>query len=321
MNKKIFVTYPIPGEGLDVLKSKGYEIVVSENKPTKQELISAVKKYDALISLLSDLIDKEVIDAANKQLKIIANYAVGFDNIDLKGATSKNIIVTNTPGTSSEAVAEFTIGLMLNITRKIVEADKFIRAGFYKGWEPELLLGMELREKTLGIVGLGHIGTRVAKIANRGFDMKILYTDVAPNKEFEKDHCATFMNLDELLAQSDIVTLHVPLFPSTHHLIDLKQIKKMKKSAFLINTSRGPVVNEKDLAEALDNNLIAGAAIDVYEFEPKITEKLLNLKNIILTPHVASATQEARNSMSLVVAQNVDAVLRGGKAITPVNII
>ena len=310
---KIFVTRKIPESGIKLLqKSCHVKIYPKDQVIPKDELIKEVKQCDALLCLLTDKIDKEVIDA-NHKLKIISNYAIGFNNIDVAYATKKGIPVTNTPGKAIvDAVAEHTIALLFAITKRIVEADQFMRAGEYKTWEPLLLLGMELVGKTIGIVGLGRIGSGVAQRA-KAMGMKMVYYDVKRNADFEKEFSAHYLSLNDLLKSADVVSVHVPLLPTTKHLIGNKELSLMKKTAYLINTSRGQVIDEKALAQSLKHKKIAGAGLDVYEFEPKLTAGLTKLPNVVLTPHIASATIEARSEMSLDAAQNILAVLRGRK--------
>lgn len=313
---KIFVTRPIPEAGIKLLRDKGYEVFVNEaaldRAAAKEEILGGVSGADAVLSVLTDKIDAEIMDAGLPTLKIIANFAVGFDNIDLEAAKQKNILVSNTPGVLTNTVAEHTFSLMLAVAHRISEADRFSRAGLYKAWGPQLLLGTDLSGKTLGIVGLGRIGSRVAEHAVRGFGMKVLYTDVKPTPEFEKEFGAVFVEkLEDLLPQCDFVSLHVPLLDSTHHLMNETTLKLMKPTAYLINTSRGPIVDEKALAAVLAGGVIKGAAIDVFEFEPVITPELKQLENIILTPHIASATEETRNKMAELAALNIIEALEG----------
>ncbi len=312
---KIFITKKIPEAGIKLLKEKDYAIKINPQNKTlsKKELIKNIQDVDALLCLLTDKIDAEVINAAGFNLKIIANVAVGFDNIDLSAAKKKGIPVTNTPGVLTETVAEHTFALLLASARRIVEADKFARANKYHGWEPFMFLGTDVYGKTLGIVGLGRIGFAVAQRAVKGFGMKILYNDVKKNEDFEKQFGGRFVGLEELLKNSDFVTIHVPLLPTTRHLIGAPQFKQMKKTAFLINTSRGPIVDEKALVKALKNKQIKGAAIDVFEFEPKLAPGINKLDNVILTPHIASATEETRAKMAEVAAINIIAALSGQK--------
>ncbi|MEK7120001.1 MAG: D-glycerate dehydrogenase, partial [Patescibacteria group bacterium] len=271
------------------------------------------------LSLLTDKIDGEVMDASGGQLKIIANYAVGYDNLNLEDAKKRNIILTNTPEVLSETVAEHTFALLLAIAHRIVESDQYFRDGKYTGWAPLLLLGQDVSHKTLGVVGLGRIGSLVAKHAHKGFEMKVLYYDIKRNEDFEKEFNAQFReNVEDILKESDFVSLHVPLLPSTKHLMNEERLKMMKKSAYLINTSRGPVIDENALVKALKEGWIRGAALDVYENEPKSALGLTDLPNAILTPHTASATEETRSQMSILAAKNIIAVLGGKPPITPI---
>ncbi|HEY4484332.1 MAG TPA: D-glycerate dehydrogenase [Candidatus Paceibacterota bacterium] len=320
---KIFVTRPIPDSGIRLLQDKAYEVVVNEEAKnraaTKEEILVGVKNADALLSVLTEKIDAEIMDAAGGTLKIIANYAVGFDNIDLEATKQRNILVTNTPGVLTNTVAEHTFALMISIARRIAEADKFSRAGMYKAWGPELLLGMDLSGKVLGIVGLGRIGSRVAYHGVRGFDMKVLYYDPNRNEDFEKEFGAQYVaNVEELLPLCDFVSIHVPLLDSTRHLFNEARLKLMKPTAYLVNTSRGSIVDEAALATALKKGTIKGAAIDVFENEPEITPELKELENIILTPHIASATEETRQAMSKLAAENIIEALEGR---TPPNLV
>lgn len=311
--KKIFVTREIPLAGIKKLKDQGYRVIIhrGENPLSKKELAQNVKQIDALLCILTDQIDKTIIEAAGANLKIIANYAVGFDNIDVEAARRKNIMVTNTPGILTDTVAEHTIALLFSITRRIPEADRFVRAKKYRGWEPMLFLGSGVKGKTLGIIGLGRIGVEVATRMQGGFDMKVCYFDVSRNEKLEEEYKITYEPLESLLKKSDFVSIHAPLSPTTHHLIGLKQLKMMKKTAYLINTSRGAIIDEGALARALKNKWIQGAALDVFEFEPKLVPGITDLDNVVLTPHMASATQETRNKMSEMAADNIIAALSG----------
>jgi glyoxylate reductase len=310
---KVFITRKIPDEGLKLLEGKvDLEVWEEDRVIPREELLKRVKGVDVLLPLLTDKIDAEVMDAAGSQLKAIANYAVGYDNIDVKAATERKIYVANTPGVLTEAVAEHTFALLLSIARRIPESDRFTRAGKYKGWEPMLLLGSAIEGKTLGIVGLGQIGSRVAEMAVKGMKMKIVYHDLKQDLEFEKKLGAVYKKeLDDLLKESDFVSIHVPLLPATKHLINAKNLSLMKETAYLINTSRGPVVDEKALVEVLKKEKIAGAALDVFEEEPKLAPGLTELESVVLTPHTASATIETRGAMSTLAAQAVLEVLAG----------
>jgi lactate dehydrogenase-like 2-hydroxyacid dehydrogenase len=320
---KVFVTRPIPEEGLKMLRDKGYEVVVNEEArdrvATKEEVLVGVVDADALLSILTEKIDAEIMDAG-KNLKIIANYAVGFDNVDLDAAKERNLMVTNTAVPEvSESVAEHTFALMLAIGHRIVEGDQYSRDGKYKAWGPELLMGTDVYKKTLGIVGLGRIGTKIAYQGVRGFDMKVAYNDLKPNPDFEKEFNATYYEkLEDMLPQCDFVSLHVPLLDATKHLMNAERFKLMKNTAFLVNTSRGPVVDEKALVEALKNGEIRGAGIDVFEFEPEISPELKEMDNAIVTPHIASATDATRGAMSMAAATNIIEALEGR---TPPNLV
>jgi glyoxylate reductase len=321
MTKQIYITRKIPEAGLKLLKEKGilFDIGSKKSAPNKKNIINALKKkpYDGVISFLTDPIDAEVFDAC-PTAKIFANFAVGFDNINTEEAKKRNIAVTNTPGVSSIAVAEHTVALMFALTTRLVEGDRFMRKGKYKGWDPELLIGSDMKGKTIGIIGGGQIGTQVAKMLHNGFDVKIIYSDIVPNVELEKCFCVERKETAEILREADIVTLHVPLLPSTKHLIDTENLAMMKKSAFLVNTSRGPVVNEKALVLALKNNIIKGAALDVFEFEPKLVKGLNKLSNVVLTPHIASSRVTARDMMAEIAVKNVISVIETGEPLNSV---
>ncbi|MBI5133988.1 MAG: D-glycerate dehydrogenase [Candidatus Taylorbacteria bacterium] len=320
--KKILVTREIHALGIDMLKAKGYEVdVASGDRPkTQKELIRLVKKkpYDAVVTILTDRIDKAVFDAA-PQAKIFANYAVGYDNVDIAEAKRRGIVVTNTPGDYSGCVAEHAIALMLALTTRLVEADAFTRKGRFKGFAPLAFLGTDLRGKTLGLVGAGRIGELLARFASRGLDMKVLYSDVVRNAKIESEYGAVKASLDEVLRASDVVSLHVPLLPATEHLIDASKLSLMKKTAYLINTARGKVVDENALVRALKAGQIAGAGLDVFEFEPKLAAGLSKLRNVVLTPHIASSRESARSEMARIVASNVIDFLEGGQPLNIVN--
>ncbi len=320
---KIFITRRIPDRGVNFLKDKGFEVAVSpkEGVLTKEEFLSAIKGkgYNAVLCLLTDKIDAEILGAAGPQCKIFANYAVGFDNIDLKAAAERGIMVTNTPDVLTETGADHTFALMLAIAHRIVEADRFMREGKYIGWAPMLFLGSDLARKTLGVVGLGRIGSRVVEHAAKGFEMKVLYYDPRRNEEFEKEYGAAYVPvLDDLLRQADFISIHVPLLPQTRHLINTEKLRLMKRTAYLVNTSRGPIIDERALAEALKQGIIRGAALDVFENEPQMDPALKDLPNVIITPHIASATEETRQKMSEVAALNIIAAFEGK---TPPNLV
>lgn len=320
---KVFITRKIPSRGIEMLSAKGHTVAVNpeDRMLDKIELLAFLKAdhYDAVLSMLTDKIDAEVLDAAGKQCKIFANFAVGFDNIDVKVAAERGIAVTNTPDVLTQTVAEHTFALLLAIAHRIPESDRFSRAGKYHGWAPELLLGTDVSGKTLGIIGLGRIGSRVAHHAVKGFDMRVLYYDVKRNESFEKESGAIYQtNVEDVLREADFVSIHIPLLPTTHHLLNAERLKLMKPTAYLVNTSRGPIVDEAALRDALKAGTIRGAALDVWEHEPELTPGLAELENIILTPHTASATEETRQKMGEVAAKNIIEALEGR---TPPNAI
>ena len=282
------------------------------------ELLAGIIGADAVLSLLTDKIDGDVMDAAGPQLKLISNYAVGFDNIDVAEAAKRGIIVCNTPSDEvNEAVAEHTWALILALARRVVEADEATRRGAYKGWEPDVFLGTNLIGKTLGIVGLGRIGSMVARRA-AGYKMNVLYNKRAPDPEAERELGVKFVTLDELLSSSDFISLHVPLTPETRHMINKDTFAKMKKGSYLINTARGQIVDERDLVDALASAQIAGAALDVFDNEPNISPELIANQKVITTPHIASATWEARNNMG---EQAVSAIIDTLKNVKPQNMV
>lgn len=328
MTYRVFVTRPIPDEGLKTLRKNSklaVEVYEKDQAIPRKELLRRVRGKHMILSILTDRIDAEVMDAAGPQLKMIANYAVGFDNVDVQEAAKRGIIVTNTPHPNiSESVAEHTIALIFALAHRIVETDAFTRAGKYKAWGPQMFLGTDVIGKTIGIIGTGAIGTAVVRRLHDGFGVNVLYTDIKRNGELERLTGARFVTKDQLLKRADFVSLHVPLLPSTRHLIAARELALMKKTAFLINTSRGPVVDELALVKALTKGQIAGAGLDVYECEPLIdcnpndTYELRKLPNVVLTPHTASATLETRQAMSRVAAENILAFVRGK---TPPNAI
>lgn len=311
----IFVTRKIPDVGLRWMREGGHEVVVSEKDGvlTPEELRAALaaRPYDGIVSLLTDTIDASVLEVA-PQVKVVANYAVGFNNIDVKGLQAAGVVVTNTPGVLTDSVAEFTVSLILALMKRIPEADRFTRAHKYNGWAPELLLGSDVAGKTLGIVGAGRIGSGVAKRLSAGFGMVVKYYDIARSEALEAEVSAEYYpSLDELLAVSDVVSIHVPLLPETEHLINVERLSLMKPTAYLVNTSRGPVVDEAALVAALTNHSLRGAGLDVFEHEPELSTGLTRLDNVILTPHIASATEETRGEMSQLVAQNINEFFLG----------
>ncbi len=307
--KKVFITRLIPEIGLKMLRDKGYAVDVraEDSMPTARELVRALKAkpYDAVVSSWPEPIGAETFDMF-PSVRIFANFTIGYDNIDIAEAKKRGITVTNAPAVSAtEAVAEHAIALMLALAARIVEADEFIRRGKYKGWSAMGFIGTDVLGKTLGLIGAGRIGERVAHYAS-GLGMKIIYTDVVRNERMEKECGAIYFDTpEEVLRQADSVSLHVPLLDSTRHLVNAERLRLMKPTAFLVNTSRGPVIDETALVAALKERVIAGAGLDVFEFEPKLAPGLVKLQNVILTPHIASASDAARDEMSRLVADNI----------------
>lgn len=312
MKPLVYISRKISEDGLEELKK--YCTIKMHPKatpPSRQEFLSQVKPADALLTILTERVDAAVFKA-NPKLKVVVNYAVGYDNIDLAAAKRAGVPVTNTPGDFAECVAEQAMALMLAVAKRLVAGDKFVRAGQYKGWDPLLLLGNDVRGQTLGIIGVGRIGSGLVKIAHQGFGMNILYHDLARNEAIEKAYGAKKVKLNELLRAADFVSLHVPLLPATRHLIGPKELAMMKPTAILINTARGPVIDERALVKALKAKTIGGAGLDVFEFEPKLAPGLSKLSNVVLTPHIASATYAARREMARIASDNIlDVLLRG----------
>ena len=311
---KIFVTRQIPGKALEQLRqAHEVNIYAGEGKISRGELLAGVKGVDAILSLLTEKIDEEVFAAAGPNLRIVANYAVGFDNVDLEAAKKHNVMVTNTPSSLVDAVAEMAVTLTMALARLIMPADKYMRGGNYKAWDPSIFLGLDLTGKTLGVVGAGTIGSVVGKRMKAVFEMQVLYSGHHENVEFEQATGGRLVTLEELLKTADVVTLHVPLTPETRHMIGREQLVLMKPTAILINTARGPVVEEKALREALEQKKIWGAALDVYEEEitGEIEKQFNHLDNVILTPHIASATLAAREEMTQMVVESILDVLAG----------
>ncbi len=318
MLPKVLLTQKLLPEAMAYLNNNvDLEIAAETGFPLRENIISKIKDKEGLLSLLTEKIDKEIINAAPK-LKVIANCAVGYNNIDVEYARQKNIIVTNTPGVLTDTTADLTWALILAAARRIPEADKFTRQLKYKGWKLDLMLGMDLTEKRLGIIGMGRIGKSVALRAH-AFKMHIVYYDPHRLKpEEETRHKSAYLPLDALLKTADIVTLHTDLNSQTRHLISRSKIELMKRDAILINASRGPVVDEKALADALEEKRIRSAGMDVYEREPEIEEKLLSLDNVVLLPHIGSATYETRLKMARMAAVNLVKVVKGQSPENPV---
>ncbi|RKT86576.1 Lactate dehydrogenase [Saccharopolyspora antimicrobica] len=319
MDKRIVVTRTVPESAVEVLREAGAVHVCSQDGPLSvPELHDAVRGAHAIVTMLHDRVDAELVAAAGPQLQVVANVAVGYDNIDVPAVTERGVTVTNTPGVLVDATADLAFGLLLMVTRRLGEGERLLRAREPWTFHLGFMLGTGLQGKTLGIVGLGDIGQAVARRA-RAFGMNIAYTGRrrAP-VEVETELDARHLPLEELLRTADVVSLHCPLTEQTRHLIDAAALSAMKPTAFLVNTSRGPVVDEKALAEALHEGRIAGAALDVFEHEPAVEPALLELDNVAIAPHLGSATVETRTAMAELAARNVAAVLRGAEPITPV---
>ena len=317
---KIYVTRELPERGLKTIKKHfDTEVWPEYAPPPKKVIIEKAKNVDALATLLSDKIDAEVFDTAPK-LKIVSQLAVGFDNIDVKEATKRGIYVTNTPEVLTDTTADFAWALLMAVARRVVEADKYVRRGQWKvSWHPDMMTGRDIHGATMGIVGAGRIGYALAKRAT-GFDMRILFYDVIPRPEMEKDFDARKVELDQLLKESDFVSIHVPLIKETHHLMNEQKLRLMKKTAYLINNSRGPVVDEKALYKALKEGWIAGAGLDVFEQEPTPADNpLLVFDNVVVAPHISSASLETRSKMAEMVAENLVAFFEGKKPPNLVN--
>ena len=325
MKSRVLVTNRIPAAVLQHLESDlEIDYHTEQNALSRDQLLDRVRDKHGLLCVVTDTIDAGIIKAGS-QLRVIANIAVGYDNIDIATAKKHGIVVTNTPGVLTESVAELTWGLILNVTRRVVEGDRLIQSGVWKGWALDFMLGMELFGKQLGVVGAGRIGRAVAARASV-FGMKVVFAapkgsnDITDRSQWTKSlKDSSVMPLDRLLATSDVVSLHVPMTSDTHHLIDREALVNMKPSAYLVNTSRGPVVDEDALVVALRDGLIAGAALDVYEREPMVHSGLLGLSNVILSPHLGSATHETRTAMADLAARNLMEVLSGNLPITPIN--
>jgi glyoxylate reductase len=316
---KVYVTREIPSRGLDIIKERfDAEIWPEYAPPPKEQIIKKTTEADALVTILSDQIDREVF-AASTKLKIVSQFAVGYNNIDIREATKKGVYVTNTPGVLTETTADFAWALLMAVARRVVEADKYVRDGMWKvGWHPTMLQGRDVYGSTLGIIGLGRIGEAIARRA-KGFQMKVLYSDVARRKDVEDELGIKHVDLDVLLREADFVTVNVPLLKSTFHLIDEGKIRLMKKTSYLINNARGPVIDEMALLKALKEGWIAGAGLDVFEQEPTPQQNsLLKLENVVVAPHISSSSHQTRSKMAEMVAENLVAFFEGR---TPPNLV
>ncbi|MDQ3841670.1 MAG: D-glycerate dehydrogenase [Actinomycetota bacterium] len=317
MPEKVLVTREIPQPGLRPLEE--FDVtVLSELPPERDELLEAAHGIDGVLSTLTETIDAEFMDAAGDGLKVIANMAVGFDNVDLEAANERGVVVTNTPEVLNETTADTAFMLLLAAARRLGEGERIVRAGEWEAWGPKMLLGPDVWGKKLGILGFGRIGQAVARRA-KGFGMEILYAGRSRKEDAEEEFGARYLELDELLRESDFLSIHTPLTEETTHLIGAEELEKMKPDAVLVNTSRGPLVDEAALADALENRRIFAAGLDVYEEEPKVHPKLLELENVVLAPHIGSASIETRDKMAATAGEDLRAVLRGEQPENPVN--
>lgn len=315
---RIVITRPISDEALTLLQPRG-DITVGPADPpipTAAEVVDLIRDADILYTLPANPVNGDAIRGA-KKLRFIATMGTGYDNIDIAAARERNIPVTFAPDILTETTADGVFALLLSAARRLGEAERYLRAGKYRGWTPFLFTGRDVHHATLGIVGMGRIGRAVSRRA-KGFGMKILYTGAKRNEDAEREVGAVFVTFDELLAQADFVSLHTPLLPETRHLMNAERLRKMKRTAILINSSRGPVVDEHALAEALRDGVIAGAGLDVFEREPDVDPLLMTLENVVLLPHIASASEETRTKMAVRAAQNVLAFLDGKPLLDPV---
>jgi glyoxylate reductase len=317
MPDKVLVTREIPDAGLRLLE--GFDVaVLSEGPPAREELLEAASGAAGILSTVTENVDAELMDAAGEDLRVVANMAVGYDNVDVDAATERGVVVTNTPEVLNETTADTAFMLLLAAARRLGEAERLLRSGGWDAWGPMQLTGPDIWGKKLGVVGFGRIGQAVARRA-RGFDMEVLYHDQYRSESAEKETGAQYLELDELLQTADFISVHTPLTPETTHLIGPEELDLMRPTAILVNSSRGPVVDEAALADALEEGSIFAAGLDVYENEPEVHPKLLELENVVLAPHIGSASIETRDKMAKLAAENLVAVLRGKEPKTPVN--
>ncbi|MFM8528095.1 MAG: 2-hydroxyacid dehydrogenase [Ilumatobacteraceae bacterium] len=317
---RIVVTGRIPDPGISVLQAAGHEVMVwGEPGPMPRDvLLAEAANADAMVTLLTERIDDELLDVAGRRLRAVCNVAVGYNNIDVEACRRRGVVVTNTPGVLTDATADIALALMLMVTRRLAEGERLIRSGEPWKWSMFMMLGTGVQGRRLGIVGMGQIGTAMARRA-RVLGMSVAYTNrSAAPAAIDDELEAARLDVDELLATSDVVSLHCPYTPETHHLIGPDQLRAMRRTAFLINTSRGPVVDEAALVAALEAGRIAGAGLDVFEHEPEVHPGLLGRDDVVLVPHLGSATVETRSAMAELAARNAVAVLAGQPPITPV---
>jgi glyoxylate reductase len=315
----ILISYPLPDQAVELARSRTQVDLHAATEPLPRDaLIARLKGRQGLVSLITDVIDDALL-AACPDLRVVSNVAVGFNNVDVAAATRRGVVVTNTPDVLTDTTADFAWALLMAAARRVVEGDRYVREGRWKQWDFRLLLGADIHGKTLGVVGFGRIGRAMARRA-AGFDMRVLYQDAVPAAPaVEQALGATRVDLPTLLRESDFVTLHTPLLADTRHLIDAGAFRAMKRTAYLINASRGPVVDEAALVQALTEKWIAGAGLDVFEHEPEVHPGLIGLDNVVLAPHIASASHETRLKMAVLAVQNCLAVLEGRTPPTPVN--
>jgi glyoxylate reductase len=311
----ILISYPLPEQAIQQARARAdVDLHTEIDSLRREDLLARLKGRQGLVCLISDVIDDALLGAC-PGLRVVSNVAVGFNNVDVAAATRRKIVVTNTPDVLTDTTADFAWA----IARRVVEGDRYVRDGKWKQWEYALLLGADIHGKTLGIVGFGRIGRAMARRA-LGFNMRVLYQDaVRADAGVERELNATHVGLPSLLAESDFVSVHTPLLPETRHIIDARALRAMKKTAYLINASRGPVVDEAALAQALTEQWIAGAGLDVFEHEPEVHPGLIGLRNVVLAPHIASASHETRLKMAMLAVENCLAVLEGRTPPTPVN--
>ena len=317
MPDRVLVTREIPDAGLRALEP--FDVtVLHERPPERDELLDAVRGVSGILATATERIDGEIMDAAGDHLRVVANMAVGYDNVDVDAARDRRIVVTNTPGVLDETTADVTFMLLLAAARRLGEGERLLRAGRWEWWGPKQLMGQDVWGKRLGIIGFGRIGQSVAR-RGKGFGMEILYHNRSRKPDAEQELDARRLDLDELLETADFVSVHTPLTDETRYLIGGPELEKMKPEAVLVNTSRGPVVDEAALADALESGQIFAAGLDVYEAEPEVHPKLLDLENVVLAPHIGSASVETRERMAALAAENIAAVLSGEEPKTPVD--
>jgi len=317
--KSVYVTRGIPDETIATLREHfDVDVNPDDRALTRDELLRFVRGRDAVVTLLTDQIDGDVLDAAGPQCRIVANYAVGFNNFDQDAATRRGVVMTNTPGVLDDATATHAWALLLATARRVSESERYVRAGKWQGWSPMAFIGQDVDNRTLGVAGLGRIGSKFARKA-AAFDMTVIYTDAQRNEAFERETGARFVDKATLLRESDYLSLHLPLLPDTHHYIGAAELAAMKRDAILINAARGPLVDEKALVAALRDKIIWGAGLDVFEDEPALAPGLAELENVVVVPHIASATRQTRLAMGKIVTDNVIRVLNGDAPLNCIN--